>query len=75
MTRKKNINSCNLLDNKCWISSWYVHKKEYSILVQNDLLLILYTRSLLFDVKFCNFIGVRNFRFNDNLILDFFFVL
>jgi len=75
MTRRKNIYSFNILDDKHWVSSWYAQSKQYSLLLQNDIVLYCYIRSLFFSVHFLNLISVKLYRYDNVLIMDFFFVL
>lgn len=71
MISKKNVVTLNILRNKSWISSWYIRKKEYPFLIQKDLVLISYVRSLLFDVNIYNsFTGLKLCRFNEILLID-----
>jgi len=72
MICKKNIIVSNISKNKNWISSWYVHKKEYSKLIQKDSILISYIRSFLFNNKIHTSTGLRLYRFSDIIIIDFY---
>jgi hypothetical protein len=72
MTRRKNIYSFNILDDKHWVSSWYAQSKQYSLLLQNDIVLYCYIRSLFFSVHFLNLISVKLYRYDNVLIMDFF---
>jgi len=72
MTRKKNICSFNIIDDKHWVSSWYIQNKQYPLLLQNDIILYCYIRSLFFSMHFFNFISIKLYRFNNVLIVDFF---
>jgi small subunit ribosomal protein S3 len=70
MIKKNNVLIPNIPDGRNWFSSWYVHKKEYSSLLQEELLLITYARSVLFSTKTQGLIGVRVYRYNNILIID-----
>lgn len=77
MIKKNNI-TLNLCTKKNWLSSWYVYKKEYSSLLQEDLLLIMYIRSVLLKTKTFSFISMRLYKFNKFLVIDiylFYFIL
>lgn len=70
MIKRKNSVKFNLKNKKKWISCWYTYKKEYSMLLQEDLLINIYTRSLLFNLEFYNLVTIRCYRLSTNLILD-----
>jgi ribosomal protein S3 len=74
MTRKKNTVFQNICNNKSWLSSWYVSRKEYYIMLQEDLMSIVYIRSIISKTKNCSFIGVRIYKYNDVLVIDIYFV-
>lgn len=65
--RRKNIDNFN---NKNWISSWYAYNKEYSVLLQEDIIMCIYIRSLLLYNKFQNLIGLRFYKLNRLFIID-----
>ena len=70
MVRGNNVVVLNILKNKIWLSSWYVHRKEYSFLLQEELLLFTYLRSALSDVQINGFVGLRIYKFNNILVFD-----
>jgi len=72
MTRKKNISSMNILNNKIWSSSWYLHRHEYSIYLQQDLILYLYIKSFIFYIDQFNITNIRLYRINHYIIFDIF---
>lgn len=65
--KRKNIDNFN---NKNWTSSWYAYNKEYSILLQEDIIIYIYIRSLLFNNKLQSFIGFRLYKLNRLFIID-----
>ncbi len=72
MTRKRNINSINILKNKTWSSSWYLHKQEYSIYLQQDLILYIYIKSFVFQINQLSITNIRLYRLNNFIIFDIF---
>lgn len=70
MGRKKSIVNVNIEKRNTWVSLWYSYKKDFSMLLQQDLLLNSYFRSLLSNDQFCNLVGLRVFRFNNFLVFD-----
>ena len=69
MSRRKDTSVLNIKNHKDWISSWYVGKKEYCSLLQEDIMFYLYMRSKLRYFLINSVTSIKLIRLMDLLII------
>jgi len=70
MSKKRNLVCLLIGKNKNWYGSWYVTKKDYSILLQEDIILYTYIRSETSIFTQHSAINIRLFRVYSCILLD-----
>nr|YP_009577922.1 ribosomal protein S3 [Guillardia theta]QBJ06302.1 ribosomal protein S3 [Guillardia theta] len=69
MSRRKDISILNIKNHKDWVSSWYIHKKEYFSLLQEDVMFYVYMRSKLRYFLINSVTNLKLVRLMDLLII------
>lgn len=73
MVKTKNVVSYSLSYKKTWLNCWYLSKKNYSVILQEDVLLHLYIRSLLYHCNLnLSILKLRIYRNNSYIFIDLF---
>lgn len=73
MVKTKNVISYSLNCKKTWLNCWYLSKKNYGIILQEDFSLHLYIRSLLYHCNLnLNVLKLRIYRNNSYILIDLF---
>lgn len=73
MVKAKNITNFLLTKNKNWVSSWHLTKNDYNSILQDDLFLLSYTRSIVYYYcKNFELLCLRLYRNNNNVFVNVF---
>lgn len=73
MVKTKNVISYSLNKTKTWLNSWYLQKKNYTFILQEDFLLQFYIRSIFYKCnKDLNILKLRIYRNNFYIFIDLF---
>lgn len=73
MVKTKNVVSYSLNKTKVWSNSWYLSKKNYDLILQEDFLLYFYIRSILYNCNLnLNILKLRIYRNNSHIFIDLF---
>jgi ribosomal protein S3 len=70
---KKSFACLYINNNKSWTSSWYSSKQIYSNLIQEDLILYIFVRSLLLKSVFKEINGINLYKINKKNLLNLLF--
>lgn len=73
MVKTKNVISYSLNKTKTWLNCWYLSKKNYTLIIQEDFLLQFYIRSIFYKCnKNINLLKLRIYRNNFYIFIDLF---